>query len=260
MLISLFKNWWLNTALWTLLLRVENKQKGFGYEAVRKEMFYLTMHSTHFIYSSMVSDIQTVRGNLLLLFLIISKGSFIYIIPQTDNTYHDLCYISRGTLVETRNSSMGSPWASNPWTHRTMSGPLPWSYISLREPLPWSYILLRLGLEIHQPIAPWVNLYHGATSRSIWDWRFLNPSHQERTSTMELNLTPWTSTMELHLAPWTLPWSYILLRLGLEIPQPISPRVDLYHGATSCSIWDWKTSILILALLYIYIYIYIYKQ
>ena len=55
------------------------------------------------------SDIE--RGNLLpphgLLFPINSKGSFICIIPQTrqDNTYHSLCYTSRGALAGMRNSS-----------------------------------------------------------------------------------------------------------------------------------------------------------
>ena len=116
-------------------------------------MFYLMMHSTHFIYGYMVSDIHMVkdhsdseRGNPLpphrLLFLISSKGSFICIIPRTtvfvtpvmehwlersiiqwihmgysfrlvarfflyasshgqDNTYHCLCYTSRGALSGT---------------------------------------------------------------------------------------------------------------------------------------------------------------
>ena len=54
----------------------------------RKEMFYLTMHSTHFIYGDMVKDhSDSERGNPLppcvLLFPISSKGSFICIIPQT---------------------------------------------------------------------------------------------------------------------------------------------------------------------------------
>ena len=53
----------------------------------RKEMFYLTTHSTYFIYGYMVKDhSDSEKGNLLpphwLLFLI-SKGSFICIIPQT---------------------------------------------------------------------------------------------------------------------------------------------------------------------------------
>ena len=58
----------------------------------RKEMFYLTTHSTHFIYGYMASDIwlrttQIARGNPLpphwLLLPISSKGSFICTIPQT---------------------------------------------------------------------------------------------------------------------------------------------------------------------------------
>ena len=59
----------------------------------RKEMFYLTMHSTHFIYGYMASDkwlrniSDNEKGNPLpphrLLFLINSKGSFICTIPQT---------------------------------------------------------------------------------------------------------------------------------------------------------------------------------
>ena len=62
----------------------------------RKEMFYLTTNSTHFILRlygvrHMVTDhSDSERGNPLpphgLLFLINSKGSFIYTIPQTG--YH----------------------------------------------------------------------------------------------------------------------------------------------------------------------------
>ena len=52
----------------------------------RKETFYLTTHSTHFIYGYMVSDIW-LRTILIVRketrFLINSKGSFICTIPQT---------------------------------------------------------------------------------------------------------------------------------------------------------------------------------
>ena len=59
--------------------------------SLRKEMFYLTTHSTHFIYGYMASVVKNhsdnERGNPLpphgLLFPISSKGSFICIIPQT---------------------------------------------------------------------------------------------------------------------------------------------------------------------------------
>ena len=58
----------------------------------RKEMFYLTTHSTHFIYGYMASDMvkdhsDSEKGNPLpphrLLFPINSKGSFMCTIPQT---------------------------------------------------------------------------------------------------------------------------------------------------------------------------------
>ena len=75
-----------------------------------KEMFYLTTHSTHFIYvGHMVKDhSDSERGIPLpphgLLFLINSKGSFICTISQTRNSSR-----SRGALAGTRNSSMGPP-------------------------------------------------------------------------------------------------------------------------------------------------------
>ena len=40
---------------------------------------------------------------------------------KQDNTYHGLCYTSRGSLAGTRNSSMDPPWRIDPTTHRTMS-------------------------------------------------------------------------------------------------------------------------------------------
>ena len=69
-------------------------------------MFYLTTHSTHFIYSYMVSDMvndhsDSERGNPLL-FLISSKGSFLYAPShRQDSIYHDLCYTCHGALAGT---------------------------------------------------------------------------------------------------------------------------------------------------------------
>ena len=46
---------------------------------------------------------------------------------RQDNTYHGLCYTSRGAQSRTRNSSMGPPWRIDPTTmsersyHRTTS-------------------------------------------------------------------------------------------------------------------------------------------
>ena len=84
-----------------------------------REIFYLTMHSTHFIYGYMASDIW------LRTILIVRKETCCHHIGYSyrltarvllyapshrqDNSYHGLCYTSRGALAGTRNSSMGPP-------------------------------------------------------------------------------------------------------------------------------------------------------
>ena len=75
-------------------------------ERGEREMFYLTTHSTHFIYGYMASDIW------LRTILIVRKETHIgYSYRLTarvllyapshrqDNTYHGLCYTSRGALA-----------------------------------------------------------------------------------------------------------------------------------------------------------------
>ena len=70
----------------------------------RKEMFYLTTHSTHFIYSYMASDMvkdhsDSEKENPLpphmLLFSINSKGSFIPTIPRSRLKWNNNIYIFR---------------------------------------------------------------------------------------------------------------------------------------------------------------------
>ena len=68
------------------------------------EMFYLTTHSTHFIYSYMASDIwfkdhsDSEKGNPLpphrLIFPINSKGSFLCTIP--DRIAHTTAFVTPG--------------------------------------------------------------------------------------------------------------------------------------------------------------------
>ena len=125
-------------------------------------MFYLTTNSTHFIYGYMTSDIW------LRTILIVRKETrcrhigYSYRLTarvllyapslRQDNTYHSLCYTSRGALAGTRNSSMGpshegsirrpiAPWANT----------LPLSYV----PLPvgkggWELSQLRLPTKLGQ--------------------------------------------------------------------------------------------------------------
>ena len=75
----------------------------------RKEMFYLTTHSTHFIYGYMASDIMvndhsdSERGNS---FRLAARVILYASSHRQDNTYHGLCYTSRGVLARTRNSSV----------------------------------------------------------------------------------------------------------------------------------------------------------
>ena len=109
-------------------------------------MFYLTTHSTHFIYGYMASDIW------LRTILIVRKetrcrhigysyrltGRVLLYAPshRQDNTYHGLCYTSRGALAGTINSSMGPPHEGS--IRRPIAAganALPLSYV----PLPWRY-------------------------------------------------------------------------------------------------------------------------
>ena len=108
-----------------------------------RNIFYLTTHSTHFIYGYMVSDIW------LRTILIVRKETrcchigYSYRLTarvllyapshRQDHTYHGLCYTSRGALAGTRNSSMGPPHKGSirrpiaPWANA-----LPLSYVPLR--------------------------------------------------------------------------------------------------------------------------------
>ena len=112
------------------------------------EMFYLTTHSTHFIYGYMASDIW------LRTILIVRKETrcchigYSYRLTarvllyapshRQNNTYHSLCYTSRGALAGTRNSSMGPAHEGSirrpiaPWANA-----LPLSYVPLLKTSNW---------------------------------------------------------------------------------------------------------------------------
>ena len=85
----------------------------------RERKFYLTTHSTHFIYGYMASDIwlrttQIVRQDTRCCHIGYSYRLTAWVLlyapsHRQDNTYHGLCYTSRRALAGTRNSSMGPP-------------------------------------------------------------------------------------------------------------------------------------------------------
>ena len=98
-----------------------------------KEMFYLTMHSTHFIYGYMASDIwlrtilivrkKTRCRHIGYSFRLTARVLLYAPSHRHDSIYHSLCYTSRGALAGMRNSSMGSPhegsirWPVAPWAN-----------------------------------------------------------------------------------------------------------------------------------------------
>ena len=89
------------------------------YREREREMFYLTMHSTHFIYGYMASDIwlrtilivrkETRCRHIGYSFRLAARVLLYAPSHRQDSTYHSLCYTSRGALTGTRNSSMGPP-------------------------------------------------------------------------------------------------------------------------------------------------------
>ena len=80
-----------------------------------RKCFYLTTHSTHFIYGYMASDIwlrtilivrkETRCPHIGYSFRLTARVLLYAPSHRQDSTYHSLCYTSRGM----RNSSMGSP-------------------------------------------------------------------------------------------------------------------------------------------------------
>ena len=236
-----------------------------------RDMFYLTMHSTHFIYGYMASDIwlrtilivrkETRCRHIGYSYQLTARVLLYAPSHRQDSTYHGLCYTRRGALAGTRNSSMGPPheWSirrpiaprANTLTTELHLAPhpmkdrsddpshhertlLPRSYISL--PTPW-----RIDPTTHRTTSE--SSYHGATSRS--------PPHE---GSIRRPIAPQANalTTELHLAPHPmkdrsddpshhertlLPRSYISLpipwRIDLTTHRTMSERS--YHRATSCS-------------------------
>ena len=82
-------------------------------------MFYLTTHSTHFIYGYMASDIwlrtilivrdETRCRYIGYSFRLAARVLLCAPSHRQDSTYHGLCYTSRGALAGTRYSSMVHP-------------------------------------------------------------------------------------------------------------------------------------------------------
>ena len=82
----------------------------------REKCFYLTTHSTHFIYGYMASDIwlrtilivreETRCRHIGYSYRLTARVLLYAPSHRQDNTYHGICYTSRGALAGTRNSSV----------------------------------------------------------------------------------------------------------------------------------------------------------
>ena len=105
---------WANTL--TTELHLAPKERKFmmitPWAEREREMFYLTMHSTHFIYGYMVSDIwlrtilivrkETRCRHIGYSYLLTARVILYAPSHRQDNTYHSLCYTSRGALAGTK--------------------------------------------------------------------------------------------------------------------------------------------------------------
>ena len=99
--------------------RCSSLVRTFAHGAREREMFYLTTHSTHFIYGYMASDIwlrtilivrnETRCRHIGYSYRLTARVLLYAPSHRQDNTYHGLCYTSCGALAGTRNSSMGPP-------------------------------------------------------------------------------------------------------------------------------------------------------
>ena len=122
-----------------------------------REMFYLTTHSTHFIYGYMASDIwlrtilivrkETRCRHIGYSYRLAARVLLYAPSHRQDSTYHGLCYTSRGALAGTRNSSMGPPHEG-----------------SIRRPTaPWAEVGYILVNKMY--LSARVNDFHGG-----WGW------------------------------------------------------------------------------------------
>ena len=126
-------------------------------------MFYLTTHSTHFIYGYMTSDIwlrtilivrkETRCRHIGYSYRLTARVLLYAPSHRQDSTYHGLCYTSRGSLAGTRNNSMCPPHEGS--IRRPIA---PWA-----NALPLSYVPLELNSGIDMVVLIWI------ANLSVWN-------------------------------------------------------------------------------------------
>ena len=143
-----------------------------------REMFYLTTHSTHFIYGYMASDIclrtilivrkETRCRHIGYSYRLTARVLLYTPSHRQDNTYHDLCYTSRGALAGTRNSSMGPPHEG------LIQRPIaPWANaLPLLKRDDSAYLNISSGLvcDLHHKLRGWAIFWVQQEVQYIWTW------------------------------------------------------------------------------------------
>ena len=142
-------------------------------------MFYLTTHSTHFIYGYMASDIwlrtilivrkETRCRHIGYSYRLTARVLLYAPSHRQDNTYHGLCYTSRGALAGTRNSSMGPPHEGS--IRRPIA---PWA-----NALPLSYVPLQISIEDRFAS----QLFFGQAWKKKWCKNIFKTNHQIKQTT-----------------------------------------------------------------------------
>ena len=150
-------------------------------------MFYLTTHSTHFIYGYMASDIwlrtilivrkETRCRHIGYSYRLTARVLLYAPSHRQDNTHHGLCYTNRGALAGTRNNSMGPPHEGS--TRRPIApsvNALPLSYVPLPRP------------HIFQPFThEWSGSTTGYVVIIYYRWRTYLNSYRARSTRSQIS-------------------------------------------------------------------------
>ena len=127
-------------------------------------MFYLTTHSTHFIYGYMASDIwlrtilivrkETCCCHIGYSYQLTARVLVYAPSHRQDNTYHGLCYTSRGALAGTRNI-MNKVWQQLEWKfHYAVFLMIDYSFLTTTASFAVFYDCLEV--KKHQIVVQWL--------------------------------------------------------------------------------------------------------
>ena len=126
----------------------------------RKEVFYLTSHSTHFIYGYTVSDIRWMtiplaREETWFCYYIgysfrLAASVILYAPSYRQNSIYQSFYTSRETLYGMKNRTVGPPWWIDPIIHRPWANALTTELHLAPLTVNFSMLIMYLGWTVPQ--------------------------------------------------------------------------------------------------------------